>query len=233
MLNNKQIYTQELADTNQNYMAHKNSENITYTFFKRSFDIVFSLFAIFLFSPIFIIIAILIKLNSPKGKIIFGHKRIGKDGKLFKVYKFRTMVPNAENILQELLKNNPAKKEEYEKDFKLKDDPRIIPIIGNFLRKSSLDELPQFFNSLIGDMSIVGPRPIIQAEIEKYGKYANKLFSVKPGVTGLWQVSGRNDISYNERVNLDMNYIDKRNLFEDIRIVFETVRVMLFRKGAY
>ncbi|TQV64339.1 MAG: sugar transferase [Sulfurovum sp.] len=224
MLSNIQTATRRLTLT---------SQNNTYTFFKRSFDIIFSLFAILLFSPIFLIIAVLIKINSPKGEIIFGHKRIGKDGKLFKVYKFRTMVPNAENILQELLKNNPEKKEEYEKDFKLKDDPRIIPIVGNFLRKSSLDELPQFFNSLIGNMSIVGPRPIIQAEIEKYGKYANKLFSVKPGVTGLWQVSGRNDISYNERVNLDMNYIDKKNLFEDIRIIFETVRVMLFRKGAY
>jgi len=233
MLSNRQTDTRILTHTSQNYVIYKNSQNNTYTFFKRGFDIFFSLFAILLFSPIFLIIAVLIKINSPKGEIIFGHKRIGKDGKLFKVYKFRTMVPNAENILQELLKNNPEKKEEYEKDFKLKDDPRIIPIVGNFLRKSSLDELPQFFNSLIGDMSIVGPRPIIQAEIEKYGKYANKLFSVKPGVTGLWQVSGRNDISYNERVNLDMNYIDKRNLFEDIRIVFETVRVMLFRKGAY
>jgi lipopolysaccharide/colanic/teichoic acid biosynthesis glycosyltransferase len=175
----------------------------------------------------------MIKIKSPNGPIFFGHQRIGKDGKFFRVYKFRTMVPDAEARLKKMLNENPKIKAEFEKDFKLKDDPRIVPSIGNFLRKSSLDELPQFFNSLIGDMSVVGPRPIVEDEIAKYGKYAIKLYSVKPGVTGLWQVSGRNDISYDERVSLDMDYIDKQSLFMDIKIIFQTVMVMVFNKGAY
>jgi len=200
---------------------------------KRVFDIVFSTIALIVLSPIFLVIAILIKIKSPDGPIFFGHQRIGKDGKFFRVYKFRTMVPDAQERLKKLLDENPEIKEEFEKDFKLKDDPRIIPGIGDFMRKSSIDELPQFFNSLIGNMSVVGPRPIVEEEIEKYGKYAIKLYSVKPGVTGLWQVSGRNDISYEERVALDMEYIDNQSLWLDIKIIFKTITVMIFRKGAY
>ena len=199
---------------------------------KRIFDVVFSAIALLLLSPIFIIIAILIKIFSP-GPVFFSHKRIGKNGKFFRVYKFRTMVPNAEQILQKWLKNNPEIRKEYEKDFKLKNDPRIIPVIGNFLRKSSLDELPQFFNSLIGDMSVVGPRPIVEKELEKYHRFAPKLLSVKPGITGLWQVSGRNDIDYDERIAMDMEYIDNHSFFGDLKIIFQTVMVMVFRKGAY
>jgi len=195
---------------------------------KRIFDIIFSSIALILLFPVFLIIAILIKIKSPEGPVFFAHNRLGKDGKIFKVYKFRTMVPDAEQKLKDLFKKHPELEEEYKKDFKLKDDPRIIPVIGNFLRETSLDELPQFFNSLIGNMSVVGPRPIVEDEVKKYGKYANKLFSVKPGVTGLWQVSGRNDIEYDERVALDMEYIDKRSLWLDIKIVFQTVK-----KGAY
>ena len=199
---------------------------------KRGFDIVFSGIALLLLLPVFAVIAILLKILSP-GPVFFGHKRIGKGGKYFRVYKFRTMVPNAEKILNEWLENNPEIKEEYEKDFKLKDDPRIVPVIGDFLRKSSLDELPQFFNSLIGDMSVVGPRPIVEKELEKYHKFAPKLLSVKPGVTGLWQVSGRNDIDYDERVEMDMEYIDNHSFFGDIKIIFQTIMVMVFRRGAY
>ncbi|SFV54684.1 Undecaprenyl-phosphate galactosephosphotransferase [hydrothermal vent metagenome] len=200
---------------------------------KRLFDILFSATALLLLSPLFLIIAILIKVKSPDGPVFFGHRRIGKDGKFFRVYKFRTMVPDAETRLKKLLDANPSIRKEYEKDFKLKNDPRIIPGIGNFMRKSSIDELPQFFNSLIGNMSVVGPRPIVEDEIPKYGKYAIKLYSVKPGVTGLWQVSGRNDINYDERVALDMEYIDNQSLWLDIKIIFQTVLVMIFRKGAY
>jgi Undecaprenyl-phosphate galactose phosphotransferase WbaP len=200
---------------------------------KRLFDIVFSIFAIILLSPIYLIVALLIKIKSPGAPVIFAHKRIGKNGKFFRVYKFRTMVANAEEILEEWLKNNPKIKEEYEKDFKLKDDPRIIPGIGNFMRKASIDELPQFFNVLFGDMSVVGPRPIVEKEVPKYGKYAVKLYSVKPGVTGLWQVSGRNDIDYDERVALDMEYIDNQTFWGDIKIIIQTVLVMVFKKGAY
>lgn len=199
---------------------------------KRGFDIVFSSIALLLLLPVFVVIVILLKILSP-GPVFFGHKRIGKNGKYFRVYKFRTMVPDAEKILHEWLENNPEIKKEYEKDFKLKDDPRIVPVIGDFLRKSSLDELPQFFNSLIGDMSVVGPRPIVEKELEKYHKFAPKLLSVKPGVTGLWQVSGRNDIDYDERIAIDMEYIDNHSFFGDLKIIFQTIMVMIFRKGAY
>lgn len=202
-------------------------------FDKRVFDIVFSLFAIILLSPVYLIVAILIKIKSPGAPVIFAHKRIGKDGKFFRVYKFRTMVANAEKILEDWFENHPEIKAEYEKDFKLKDDPRIIPGIGEKMRKYSIDELPQFFNSLFGDMSIVGPRPIVEKEVGKYGKYAIKLYSVKPGVTGLWQVSGRNDIDYDERVALDMEYIDNQTFFGDVKIIIQTILVMVFKKGAY
>lgn len=202
-------------------------------FGKRVFDIVFSLFAIILLSPVYLIVAMLIKIKSPGAPVIFAHKRIGKDGKFFRVYKFRTMVANAEKILEDWFENHPDIKAEYEKDFKLKDDPRIIPGIGEKMRKYSIDELPQFFNSLFGSMSVVGPRPIVEKEVAKYGKYAIKLYSVKPGVTGLWQVSGRNDIDYDERVSLDMEYIDNQTFMGDIKIIFQTVLTMVFKKGAY
>ena len=200
---------------------------------KRLFDIAFSSAALLCLSPVFLIVSLLIKVKSPNGPIFFGHQRIGKDGKFFRVYKFRTMVPDAEKRLKELLDKDEETRKEFEQDFKLKNDPRIISGVGHFLRKSSLDELPQFFNSLIGNMSVVGPRPIVEDEIEKYGKYAKKLLSVKPGVTGLWQVSGRNDIDYNERVSLDMEYIDNQSFWLDIKIIIKTVQVMIFRKGAY
>ena len=200
---------------------------------KRLFDIAFSSAALLCLSPVFLIVSLLIKVKSPNGPIFFGHQRIGKDGKFFRVYKFRTMVPDAEKRLKELLDKDEETRKEFEQDFKLKNDPRIISGVGHFLRKSSLDELPQFFNSLIGNMSVVGPRPIVEDEIEKYGKYAKKLLSVKPGVTGLWQVSGRNDIDYNERVSLDMEYIDKQSFWLDVKIIIKTVQVMIFRKGAY
>ena len=200
---------------------------------KRIFDVIFSVSALVLLSPLFLVIAIMIKMKSPEGPVFFGHQRIGKNGKFFRVYKFRTMVPDAEERLKKLLDSNLKLKEEFEKDFKLKNDPRIIPGIGNFMRKSSLDELPQFFNSLIGNMSVVGPRPIVEKELEKYGKYAKKLLSVKPGVTGLWQVSGRNDIDYNKRIELDMEYIDNQSLWLDIKIIMKTILVMVFKKGAY
>jgi len=217
----------------KNYKVLENiSHNRVKDLIKRIFDIIFSIFALLFLTPVFIIIALLMKIISP-GPIFFGHKRIGKNGKFFRVYKFRTMVPDAEKILEEWLNNNPKLKEEYEKDFKLKDDPRIVPIIGNFMRKSSLDELPQFFNSLIGDMSVVGPRPIVEKELEKYHRFAPKLLSVKPGVTGLWQVSGRNDIDYEERVAIDMEYIDTQSFIGDMKIIIQTVLVMIFRKGAY
>ncbi|MFL1705592.1 sugar transferase [Campylobacter sp. MOP7] len=200
---------------------------------KRLFDIFFSLVAIIMLLPVFLFIYISIKIKSPGSPAIFKHTRIGKHGKCFQVYKFRTMVIDAEKILEQWLRDNPLIKKEYEKDFKLKEDPRIIPGIGSFLRKYSLDELPQFFNSLLGDMSIVGPRPIVEKEKLKYGKYSEKLLSVKPGITGLWQVSGRNDIDYKERIAIDMQYIDNWSIIYDIKIIIKTIEVVVFTKGAY
>ena len=198
-----------------------------YYFSKRCFDFFSSLLAIIVFSPIFLIIAILIKLDS-KGPAVFGHKRLGQDGKLIKVYKFRTMVVNAQELLKQL---TPKQKKEFEENFKLENDPRITKL-GNFLRKSSLDELPQLFNILIGNMSVVGPRPIVEKELEKYNVYANKFLSAKPGLTGLWQVSGRSDTTYEERVQMDMEYIDNRSFWFDIGIIFKTVGAVVRKEGA-
>ncbi len=201
--------------------------------FCRIFDVVFSLAVLVLLSPVFLVIGLLIKLNSPDGPVFFAHRRIGLNGEEFDCYKFRTMVPDADKKLRKLLDSNPEAKAEYERDFKLKDDPRIVPRIGDILRKTSLDELPQFYNVLIGDMSVVGPRPIVEAEKEKYGNFMNTLVSVKPGITGLWQVSGRNDTSYDTRVMLDVNYIYNKNILLDMKLIFKTVMVMLTKQGAY
>ena len=198
----------------------------------RIFDILFSSFAIVLFSLPMLIIALLIKLYSPKGAILFKQKRLGLNGKEFEVFKFRTMIPNAEEKLNELLESDEEIKKEYLTYRKLKNDIRIIPKIGSFLRKTSLDELPQFFNVLFGTMSVVGPRPIIKSELEMYGRYSQKFLSVKPGVTGLWQVSSnRNNMSYDDRVALDMEYIDNKSFRQDMKIVFKTIKVMAFREG--
>ena len=200
-----------------------------YLFAKRMIDIVGSLVGIILLSPIFLIVAIAIKVEDPKGNIIFGHKRVGKDGKLFPCYKFRSMFANAE----EMKKNfTEEQKKEYAETFKLKDDPRITKV-GKFTRKTSLDELPQLFNILLGHMSIVGPRPIVSKELEFYGECDKYYKAVKPGLTGLWQVSGRSDTTYEERVAIDMEYVSTRSILKDIYIIFMTVVKVLKREGSY
>ena len=188
-----------------------------YLAIKRLIDIIGSLIGIILLSPIYIIIAILIKFDSP-GKIVFGHTRKGKGGKDIKVYKFRTMYSNANEIFESF---TSEQKEEYYKNFKLDNDPRVTKL-GGFLRKTSLDELPQLFNILKGDMSIVGPRPIVEKEISKYGDKAEKLFSVVPGLAGYWQANGRSDTTYEERVEMDMYYIDNMSFYLDVKILFQT-----------
>jgi len=214
-----------------------NTQNLkdTYTFlFYELFDIFFSLFALLLFSPLFLIIAIAIKIKSPNGSIFFKQERLGLDGKEFEVYKFRTMILNAEKKLEELLKNNPEIKEEYFKYRKLKYDPRIIPSIGIFLRKSSLDELPQFFNVLKGDMSIVGPRPYIKNEFVTPLQKSKLpiVLSVKPGITGYWQtIPHRHDSSFDFRVEKDIEYIQKKNFRLDLKIIFNTIGTMVLKKG--
>ena len=200
---------------------------------KRIFDILFSTFAITISSPVMLAIAILIKLKSPDGSVFFTQKRLGYAGKKFRVIKFRTMVPNAEEVLEKMLSGNKEIRNEYLKYRKLKNDPRIIPIIGEFLRKTSLDELPQFFNVLIGDMSVVGPRPYIEEEFYKHTKiHVDIITSVKPGVTGYWQVTDRNAATFNGRVDSDIEYIKNQNLWLDLKIIFQTVMVVVFKKGA-
>ena len=195
-----------------------------YLAIKRLIDIIGSLIGIILLSPIYIIIAILIKFDSP-GKIVFGHTRKGKGGKDIKVYKFRTMYSNANEIFESF---TSEQKEEYYKNFKLDNDPRVTKL-GGFLRKTSLDELPQLFNILKGDMTIIGPRPIVEKEISKYGNKAEKLFSVVPGLAGYWQANGRSDTTYEERVEMD---IDNMSFYLDVKILFQTAISVLKGEGA-
>lgn len=196
-------------------------EGPIYLFFKRAMDIIGSLCGIILLSPLLIIVALAIKIEDPKGSIFFSQQRCGKDNKLFPMYKFRSMVSNAEELLEELMEHN-------EMDgpvFKIKDDPRITRV-GKFIRKTSIDELPQLFNILRGDMSIVGPRPAIPHEVAEYSDYHKQRLLVKPGLTCIWQVSGRNSIGFEEWMDMDLEYIEKRNLWMDIKLIFKTVGVL-------
>ena len=213
-------------------MEIKNLNKLYYNI-KNIFDFLISFMIIIFAFPIFVLISILIKLSS-RGPIFFTQKRVGKNKKEFKCIKFRTMYPEAEDLLKNLLSKNDALKEEYQKTHKIKNDPRITPI-GKILRKTSLDEIPQFLNVIKGEMSIVGPRPIVKAEIIKYGSSFNKVFSIKPGLTGLWQVSGRNNLSYEKRIQLDYIYASDRNFLMDLRIILRTFGVILFPRdrGAY
>ncbi len=197
-----------------------------YNFIKRIMDITGSLLLLILSWPLFIIIPILIKIDS-KGPIFFIQKRLGLKGNIFNTIKFRSMVAKAED----LLKTEKELMEEYLKCYKLAEDPRITRT-GYFLRKSSLDELPQIFNILAGHMSLVGPRPIVIVELEKYGKYKDEFLSVKPGLTGLWQVSGRNSISYEERIQLDIKYIRECSIWMDIVILVKTFYAVISTRGA-
>lgn len=197
---------------------------------KRAMDIWGSLALIIGLFPIFIILYFLIKKDG--GNVIYGHQRIGQNGKIFKCLKFRTMVMNSQEVLDNLLASDSEAKAEWQKDFKLKNDPRITKI-GHFLRKTSLDELPQLFNVLKGEMSLVGPRPIVQDELERYQEDVDYYLMAKPGMTGLWQVSGRNDVDYETRVYFDSWYVKNWSLWNDIVILFKTINVVLKRDGAY
>ena len=202
----------------------------TSRFLKRTMDIVLSFGLILILSPIFLILYLLIYIDG--GKPIYKHPRIGRDGKLFNCFKFRSMVLDSEEILSELLKQDPECKSEWEKEFKLKNDPRVTKI-GSFIRRTSLDELPQLFNVLIGQMSLVGPRPITEKELAFYENNVDYYLMAKPGITGLWQVSGRNDIDYETRVYFDSWYVKNWSLWNDIAILFKTIKVVFKRSGAY
>ncbi|EMD1656843.1 undecaprenyl-phosphate galactose phosphotransferase WbaP [Pluralibacter gergoviae] len=212
------------------FRVHHNLAKTSSRILKRIFDIVGSIAIISLIFPLLIYIAYRIK--SDNGNIIYGHERIGKNGKAFKCLKFRSMVTNSQEVLQHLLDNNPAAREEWNVSFKLKNDPRVTPI-GHFLRKTSLDELPQLFNVLKGDMSLVGPRPIIAEELSRYSDKKDYYLLSKPGMTGLWQVSGRSDVDYETRVYFDAWYVKNWSMWNDIAILFKTVGVVLNRNGAY
>ena len=200
---------------------------------KRIGDVIFSLLVLTLGSPIFILIGILVKLSSP-GSIFYIQKRVGRNYREFGCIKFRTMYKNADELLPNLLEKYPLMRQEFEKDFKLRHDPRITKL-GRFLRRSSLDELPQFFNVLKGEMSVVGPRPIVSNEINKYSVFMEEVISVRPGLTGLWQVSGRNNLSYKKRVELDLVYARNRNFILDLEIILLTLGVLIFPmdRGAF
>lgn len=202
-------------------------EGKIYLFLKRAMDIVGSLCGLIILSPVFLIVSILIKLEDPKGKIFFSQVRNGLYGKTFRMYKFRSMVHNAEELLDQLQEQN----EQTGPVFKIKDDPRITNV-GKFIRKTSIDELPQLINILKGDMSIVGPRPPIPREVEQYTDYQMRRLLVKPGLTCYWQVGGRNEIGFDEWVELDIKYIKERNLWIDIKLIFKTVFVLFGDKTA-
>ncbi|QDU75740.1 putative sugar transferase EpsL [Bremerella volcania] len=199
---------------------------------KRLLDIgLIILFAPLLF-PICLLIAALVRLNS-RGPVFFGHKRIGRLGRTFMAWKFRSMIPNANEVLENYLKEHPELRAEWERDHKLKDDPRIIPGVGHIIRKFSLDELPQIWNVLRGDMSLVGPRPIVDSEIEKYCDVFPLYLKVTPGITGLWQVSGRNNTTYQERITLDAFYVRNWSPWLDLYILARTIKTVVLREGAY
>ena len=200
---------------------------------KRAGDIGFSLLVLALGAPLLLLLAVLVKLSS-KGSVFYCQRRIGRGYRGFGCLKFRTMRKDADRVLAQVLASDPELRAEFERDFKLKNDPRITPI-GKFLRRSSLDELPQFINVLKGEMSVVGPRPIVWDELERYGLNMDQVLSVRPGLTGLWQVSGRNNLPYETRVKLDLFYARNRSFWLDLGIILRTIGVVLLPmdRGAY
>lgn len=198
-----------------------------FDFAKRVCDLVLSVAAAVLLIPVFLIIAVIIKLTS-KGPVFFVHKRVGKNGKEIGIIKFRSMVVNAEELIK---KFTPEQKREFEENFKLDDDPRVTKI-GKFLRKTSLDELPQLINIIKGDLSIIGPRPVTKAEVEMYGRHKAALLSVKPGLTGFWAANGRSNTSYNRRMAMELYYVKYRSICLDIKILFKTVLSVFKGEGA-
>lgn len=204
------------------------NDKSSYLISKRLIDIIGASLGLLFLSSFFIIVAILIKVQDSKGPVFFKQQRVGKNGKIFNMYKFRSMVSNAEELLESLLDKN----ETSGAMFKMKDDPRITRI-GKFIRKTSIDELPQLWNVLKGDMSLVGPRPPLPREVDEYTEYDMQRLLVTPGCTGLWQVSGRSNIGFEGMVELDLKYISKRSLLNDIKILLKTVLVLFGSKDAY
>jgi exopolysaccharide production protein ExoY len=197
---------------------------------KRVLDLIGAIVLGVVFMPLMLTIAVL--LRSEGGPIIFRHRRVGRDGAVFECLKFRSMVPDADRVLRDVLERQPELKAEWIQDHKLRNDPRVTAV-GRFLRRTSLDELPQLWNVLRGDMSLVGPRPVVREELMRYGRCASVYLSTRPGVTGLWQVTGRNDTNYRRRVALDVYYVRRQSLLLDLYILLKTTHVVLGGNGAY
>lgn len=225
--------TRKIIDINpaQEKNVHRINK-IIYRAIKRTFDIIGSLIGMVILVPAIAIIYVARKiLKEDNGPLFYEHLRYGKNGKMFRMYKFRSMCMNADKKLKEYLAENEDAKKEFSENQKLKNDPRITKL-GNFLRKTSLDELPQMINILKGEMSFVGPRPVIEEEIEKYGKNKEKFLSVKPGLTGYWQVNGRSNTTYEERMEMELYYVDNCSLWLDIKIFFKTFITVFKKEGA-
>jgi exopolysaccharide production protein ExoY len=198
---------------------------------KRSFDVSSALLALLILSPIFLMIMALVKL-SDRGPAFYGHRRVGHNGRMFHCLKFRTMVMNGDEVLRQYLAANPEAAEEWKATRKLKNDPRVTAI-GNVLRKLSLDELPQLINIIRGEMSVVGPRPVVDEELNYYESAASYYLSTRPGLTGLWQISGRNDVSYKERVDFDTQYVRNWSMMQDVSIIVKTIPAVCMSRGSY
>jgi Undecaprenyl-phosphate galactose phosphotransferase WbaP len=197
---------------------------------KRFLDVLGALALGLIFSPLMALIFLLMRREG--GPVIYRHRRVGRNGKVFECLKFRTMVPNAEQVLRDVLERQPELKAEWLRDHKLRNDPRVTAL-GRFLRRTSLDELPQLWNVVRGEMSLVGPRPVVREELMRYGRNLRVYLSAKPGITGLWQVMGRNDTDYRRRVAMDVCYVRNQNLLLDLYILLKTTRVVLGGGGAY
>ena len=220
-LENTEVSNENILKSNNLYFV------IMYRYIKRFMDVILATIALVVLSPIFLIIAIAIKIES-KGPVFFKHTRIGKNGKIIKLYKFRSMVINAEELIKSF---TPEQMKEYKENYKLTNDPRITKI-GKFLRKTSLDELPQLLNIIKGDLSIIGPRPVVTDELEKYGANTKKFLSVTPGLTGYWAANGRSCTTYEQRMQMELYYIDNLSLKMDIKVFFKTIEAVIKREGA-
>lgn len=225
--------SQQIASKSVKCVAQKRSQPLSGDLTKRLFDIIFSLSVLVLCAPVYMVLAISIACTS-SGSIFYIQERVGKNHQHFGCIKFRTMLPDADLLLHQMMAESEDLRQEFSENFKLKEDPRITKI-GKFLRTTNLDEFPQFINVLKGEMSVVGPRPLVPEEIERYGTQIDRVLTIRPGITGLWQVSGRNDIPYAQRIRIDVSYVKRRNFWLDLRIVLKTVRLTVIPKnnGAY
>jgi exopolysaccharide production protein ExoY len=218
------------ADSVRRFAAIATSRKSINAACKRVMDLLGAVLLTVVFSPLMVLIVLFLRKGG--GPVIYKHRRVGRDGQMFECLKFRTMVPHADQALRDLLERDSDLKAEWVRDRKLKNDPRVTRL-GRFLRRTSLDELPQIWNVVIGQMSLVGPRPVVREELLRYGRNVGAYLAAKPGITGLWQITGRNDIDYRRRVVLDTYYVCNQNLFFDVYILLKTTGVVLRGNGAY